>query len=139
MLTIPESREQVRSFLRALSEYIVTVTGSPDITSYMLTTLIELRKALLGHEDALSELFPLENGETDPEKRRPLSKYLYRGLYTNAKIVCAIRYWCGEDRDPAKVLNHRFQAATLSYHIVLETQEQQRVIYDYKIANNSLW
>lgn len=118
-----ESREEVCSFLRCLSKYILTVTGGPETSSYMLSTLVNF-------EDALSDLFPLEKGETDMNKRRPLSKYLYRALHTNAKIVYAICDWCGRDRDPAGVLNHVVEADRLSAHIVRESLDQQRVIYD---------
>lgn len=134
-----ESREPVRIFLRSLSEYILAVNGAPDITEHMISTLVVLRNALRRHEDALDELGPLQIGESDAHKRRFLSLYLYRGLHTNARIFYFIRDYCGPEGDPAGVLNNRFEAALLSNHIIQETAEQQRVIYEYKIANNSLW
>lgn len=134
-----ESRAPVRAFLRSLSEYIVAVNGAPDINEYMISTLFELRYALWRHEDALNELGPLESGATDAQKRRFLAIFLYRGLRTNARIFYFIRDYCGPEGDPAGVLNNRFEAAFLTDHIIRETYEQQRVIYEYKIANNSLW
>lgn len=139
ILTMAESRAPVRTFLRNLSEYIIAVNGAPDINEYMISTLVVLRNALYRHEDALNELGPLQSGEADAHKRRFLSHYLYRGLHTNARIFYFIRDYCGPEGDPAGVLNNRFEAALLSDHIVRETYEQQRVIYEYKIANNSLW
>lgn len=134
-----EAREEVRAFLRALSVFIATINGGPEINSYMISTLVVLRNALRRHEDALRDLVPLENGETDASKRRPLSRYLTRGLHTSARIFYSIRHWCGDDRYPAGVLEHRSEVAVLSDHIIRETYEQQRVIFDYRIANNSLW
>lgn len=132
-------REEVRAFSRALSAYILTVNGSPEIEPNGISTLYLFEDALRRHENALTDLVVLENGETDADKQWPLSKYLYRGLRTSARIIYAIRDWCGEERDPAGVLRHRFEAAFLGQRIIQETLEQQTVIYDNKIANNSLW
>lgn len=134
-----ESRAPVRTFLRNLSQYIFAVNGAPDVNEYMISTLVVLRDALYRHEDALNELGPLQSGEPDAQKRRILSHYFYRGLRTNARIFYFIRDYCGPEGHPAGVLDNRFEAALLSDHIIRETNEQERVIYDYKIANNSLW
>lgn len=134
-----EARQEVRAFLRALSLFIVTINDGLEINSYMIPTLVVLRKALRRHEDALRDLVPLENGEMDTSKRRALSRHLTRGLHTSARIVYSIRHWCGEDRHPAGVLDHKSEVAVLSDHIIRETYEQQQVIFNYRIANNSLW
>lgn len=139
MVTMVEARAAVRAFLRSLSEYVVAVSRAPDINEYMMSTLAVLRNALRRHENALDELGPLESGETDAQKRSILSIYLYRGLRTNARIFYFIKDYCGPEGYPAGVLDNRFEAALLSDHIIRETYEQQRVIYEYKITNNSLW
>lgn len=134
-----ESRAPVRVFLRNLSEYIHVINGAPDINEYMMSTLVVLRNALYRHEDALNELGPLRSGEPDERKQRILSHHLFRGLHTNARIFYFVRDYCGPDGNPAGVLDNRFEAALLSDHIIRETAVQERVIYEYKIANNSLW
>lgn len=134
-----ESRVPVVIFLNNLSEYILTVNGAPNVNEYQMNTLIVLRDALYRHEDSLNELGPLQSGEADAQKRRILSHYLFRGLRTNARIFYFIRDYCGPEGHPAGVLDNRFEAAMLSDHIIRETRQQERVIYEYKIANNSLW
>lgn len=139
MITITEAREEVSAFLRALSVYIVTINGGLEIHSSMISTLVVFREALRRHEDSLRDLVSLENGETDASKRRSLSRYLTRGLHTSARIFYSIRHWCGEDGYPAGVLRHKSEVEVLSSQIIRETSEQQRAIFDYRMANNCLW
>lgn len=92
-----------------------------------------MKNALSNHDDVLNELTALYFGEPDEEKGRPLSESVERGVQTNAIIVKFI--WdCCHDGHPRGLLKYRVISAFFTDQLVRATDEQQGVIYAYKIA-----
>ncbi len=93
-----------------------------------------MKNALSNHDDVLHELTALYYGEQDEEKRRLLFESVERGVKTNAIVVKFI--WdCCHDGHPRGLLKHRLKVAFFSDQIERATDEQQSVIYVYKVAN----
>lgn len=131
----PTSSKSVRTFTLALLKYIDTISDGPaNIDCDMIELLWRMKNALSNHDDVLHELTALCYGEQDEEKRRSLFESVERGVKTNAIIVKFI--WdCCHDGHPRGLLKHRLKTAFFSDQMERATDEQQSVIYAYKVAN----
>lgn len=131
----PTSIESVRTFTLDLHKYINIISGPhANIDCDRIETLWRMKNALSDHDDVLNELTALHFGEPDVEKRRSLSESIERGVQTNAVIVKFI--WdCCHDGHPRGLLKYRVETAFFTDQVAKATDEQQSVIYAYKIAN----
>lgn len=131
----PTSSESVRTFTLALHKYIDTISGPhSNIDCDMIELLWRMKNALSNHDDVLHELTALYFGESDLAKRQSLFESVQRGVKTNAIIVKFI--WdCCHNGHPRGLLNYRIKTAFFSDQVERATDEQESVIYAYKIAN----
>lgn len=136
----PTSSQSVRTFTFALLKYIDTISDGPanNIDCDRIELLWRMKDALSNHEDVLHELTALYYGEQDDEeKRRLLFESVERGTKTNAIIVKFI-YDCCHDGHPRGLLKYCIKTAFFSDQLERATDEQQSVIYAYKVAKGDM-
>ena len=130
-------RAKVWRFFLALRSHLLTLhtVGKPEY----LATLTQLKDAIFAHANISHELFSLQNGESDIEKRLPLSCAVTISQQTDSKIDDFISIYCGFDGHPRATFSHEEAATLLIKEILGAMKDQKQVVHEYKRANDKLW
>lgn len=126
-------RAKVWKFYLALRSHLLTLNE----TEY-LATLTQLKDAIFIHASITQELFSLQSGESDIEKRLPLSCAVRISQQTDSMIDEFISIYCGFDGHPRAMFSHQEAATSLTKEILEATNGQKEVVQEYKRANDRL-
>lgn len=129
-------RAKVWRFFLALRSHLLTL-NKVDKPEY-LANLTQLKDAIFIHANMTQELCSLQNGESDIEKRLPLSCALVISQQTDSMIDDFSSVYCGFDGHPRGINSHQEAATFLAKEILEATNDQRVILHAYKRANDRL-